>query len=201
MIATLARAQPAATPFRRARSAVRFDTRYLPRSRTDVAMADPYLIKKYSSRRLYDVKNGEFLTLADVDRLIRRGERIRVTGAKGKDETRSVLLQLLAEREAGGEPLLSEDVLHDMVRLYGNVMHGAFGQYMEDGLAILRRQQEAWKDQLPDAFKQATHGVMQTLLEQQSKWWQATQDAWLGGTTPSDRTPKEPAGATRKKRS
>lgn len=159
-------------------------------------MAEPYLIKKYSSRRLYDVAQGGFLTTGDVDRLIRQGERIKVIDAKGNDVTRGVLLQILTEREEGGEPLLSVDVLHDMVRLYGNAMHGPFGQFMEEGLAVMRQQQAAWQDALPNVLREGTRGVLGKLLDQQMEWWKVGQRAWFGGDVddvkPSPKSPTKP---------
>lgn len=143
------------------------------------SMAEPYLIKKYSSRRLYDVAAGGFLTLADIDRLVRQGRRIQVLDAQGKDATRGVLLQILTEREEGGEPLLSVDLLHDMVRMYGHAMQGPFGRFLEDGMTVMRKQREAWQNALPETLQQGTTGIVTRLLEQQADWWKATQEVWF----------------------
>ncbi|MGQ0619749.1 MAG: polyhydroxyalkanoate synthesis repressor PhaR [Panacagrimonas sp.] len=160
-------------------------------------MAEPYLIKKYSSRRLYDVAAGSFLTLGDIDRLIRQGRRIKAIDAKGKDITRSVLLQILTEREEGGEPLLSTDILHEMVRLYGNAMQGPFGRFLEDGMAVMRKQQEVWHNTVPDAFRQGTVGIVSKLMEQQGAWWNAAQKAWFGK---AEEESEKPAAETPPKR-
>jgi polyhydroxyalkanoate synthesis repressor PhaR len=165
------------------------------------AVAEPYLIKKYSSRRLYDVAAGGFLTIGDVDRLIRQGRRIKVVDAKGKDATRGVLLQILTEREEGGEPLLSVDLLHEMVRLYGNAMQGPFGRFLEEGMAVLRTQREAWQEAMPDAFRQGTSGIFGRLMQQQASWWKAAQDAWLGsGDEQEPPTPPTAKPPPRKRR-
>lgn len=159
-------------------------------------MAEPYLIKKYSSRRLYDVAAGRFLTLDDVDDIIRQGRQIKVIDAKGKDATRGVLLQIVTEREAGREPLLSDDVLQEMVRLYGNAMHGPFGRVLEEAIASLREQRLAWQSALPDAFHQATRGVLGNLVGQQARWWKDAQAQWLGT---SKMAPKSSRPASRRK--
>lgn len=140
----------------------------------------PYLIKKYSSRRLYDVAEGSFVTVQDVDRLIRRGNTIKVVDAKGKDATRAILLQILTEREEGGEPLLSNEVLHEMVRMYGNVMHGPFGEYLEEGIAAMRKQRQLWQNSMPAAFKKEAQGAFDTLLQLQSSWVNTAREVWLG---------------------
>lgn len=153
---------------------------------------EPYLIKKYSSRRLYDVAAGSFVTLDDVDKLIRKGRRIKAVDAKGKDITRGLLLQILTEREEGGEPLLSVDILHEMVRLYGHAMQGPFGRFLEDGMAVMRKQREAWQSALPDALKQGTSGLVGKLLDQQATWWNAAQQAWTGTQGETPPTPNRP---------
>lgn len=146
-----------------------------------MSMADPYLIKKYSSRRLYDVEAGRFVTFGDVDQLIRHGRTIKVIDAKGRDATRGVLLQILTEREEGREPMLSVEILHEMVRLYGDVMQGPFMRFLDQGFVMMRKQREAWLSTLPEAFRQGTSSNLSELLDQQAKWWQTAQSTWLGG--------------------
>lgn len=148
-------------------------------------MPELYLVKKYSSRRLYDVQAGSFITLEDLDRLIRQGKTIKVQNAKGEDETRGILLQILLEREAGGEPLLSADVLHEIVRIYGHAMQSPFGRYLEDGLAVMRKQREAFQSSLPETLRQATQGVVETLVSQSMDWMRTTQAIWMGEDTKS----------------
>lgn len=171
---------------------------------TESSMAEPYLIKKYSSRRLYDVAARCFVTTSDVDRLIRQGQRILVLDANGKDATRGVLLQILTEREEGGEPLLSVEILHDMVRLYGNVMHGPFGAFIEEGMAGLRKHQETWQNNFTDAFKRDTQGAFSKMLQLQTSWLKAGQDVWFGRSAkepaepaPQAKTPSKPASRRR----
>lgn len=157
--------------------------------------SEPFLVKRYSSRRLYDVTGGRFVTLAELDRLIRSGRTIRVVDSKGHDITRSVLLQILMEREEGGEPLLSAEVLHELVRLYGNVMQGPFGRYLQDGLALLRKQREAWQEALPETFRGATASAMQHFLDQQMNLWKQSQDSFLAAFSVGSPTQKKKSGS------
>ncbi|HEU0196431.1 MAG TPA: polyhydroxyalkanoate synthesis repressor PhaR [Nevskiaceae bacterium] len=143
-----------------------------------ISMADePYLIKKYSSRRLYDVAASRFVTLSELSDIIRRGHDVRVIDGKKHDVTRSVLLQILTDHEERGEPLLSVEMLHEIVRLYGNVMQGPFGHYLEDGLGLLRKQRKALKESLPRAFRDAALTTMDRLVEQQATLLQQSQEA------------------------
>ncbi len=153
-------------------------------------MNEPYLIKKYSSRRLYDVAAGRFVTLGEVDRLVRDGHHIKVVDADGGDITQSVLLQILAEHEAtGGQPLLSVELLHQIVRLYGNAMQGMFTRYLEDGMALLRKQQETWQN-LPGVMQAGTGDVLKQMMDQQMSMWLDAQKAFF-----SPSAPRAPQGA------
>ena len=140
----------------------------------------PYLIKKYSSRRLYDVAAGGFITLADLYALIRSGQRIKAVDAKGRDITRSVLLQILADQEESGQPLLSVDVLHEMVRMYGSVMQSLFMRFLDAGVIDLLRQQKALHGGIQAAMKRGTTAAMTQMIENQAALWKSSQNLVTG---------------------
>lgn len=76
------------------------------------------LIKKYPNRRLYDTRASSFVTLADIESLVFRGEDFLIADAKsGEDLTRSVLLQIVLEEE-GEQPMLSSELLARMIRMH-----------------------------------------------------------------------------------
>src|ERR1700730_2114422 len=71
-------------------------------------MSEPRVIKKYPNRRLYDTVESRYITLADVRRLVvERIEFVVVDKKNNADITRSILLQVIAEQEHDGEPLMS----------------------------------------------------------------------------------------------
>ena len=95
----------------------------------------PRLIKKYPNRRLYDTQTSAYITLADVKQLVLDSETFKVQDAKtNEDLTRSILLQILLDEEAGGTPLFSSEMLAHMIRVYGHAMQGMMGAYMEKTL-------------------------------------------------------------------
>jgi polyhydroxyalkanoate synthesis repressor PhaR len=62
-----------------------------------------HLIKKYPNRRLYDTQTSSYITLADVKQFVLENDDFAVVDAKtGEDLTRSILLQIILEEEAGG---------------------------------------------------------------------------------------------------
>ena len=90
------------------------------------------VLKKYPNRRLYDTETSAYITLVDVKGLVMEGARFVVQDAKtGADLTRSILLQIILEEEAGGMPMLSTAMLEQLIRFYGNAMQGMMGSYLE----------------------------------------------------------------------
>jgi polyhydroxyalkanoate synthesis repressor PhaR len=90
------------------------------------------VIKKYPHRRLYDTDTSTYITLAEVRQLVMAHQKVLVRDAKtGEDLTRSILLQIILEEEAGGAPLFTESVLANIIRFYGHAMQGFMGAYLE----------------------------------------------------------------------
>ena len=51
-----------------------------------------------------------------------------------EDLTRSILLQIILEEEAGGAPMFTAPVLANIIRFYGNAMQGFMGGYLEKNI-------------------------------------------------------------------
>jgi len=90
------------------------------------------IIKKYPNRRLYDTETSAYITLAEVRRLVMGSTHFVVRDAKtNEDLTRSILLQIILEEEAGGAPMFTEAVLSNIIRFYGDAMQSFMGAYLE----------------------------------------------------------------------
>ena len=91
-----------------------------------------HLIKKYPNRRLYDTQTSSYITLVDVKQFVLDNDDFAVVDAKtSEDLTRSILLQIILEEEAGGTPMFSSVVLAQIIRYYGHAMQGMMGNYLE----------------------------------------------------------------------
>lgn len=105
---------------------------------TDTPAAAPAgvrAIKKYPNRRLYDTQTSSYITLVDVKDMVLACENFVVLDAKsGEDLTRSILLQIILEEEAGGVPMFSSQALAQIIRFYGNTMQGLMGNYLEKNI-------------------------------------------------------------------
>lgn len=108
----------------------------------------PRLIKKYPNRRLYDTRTSSYITLTDVKELVLNHDEFQVVDAKsGDDLTRSILLQIILEEEAGGAPMFTSDLLAHMIRFYGNAMQGMMGKYLESNIKAFTDMQAKLQDQ------------------------------------------------------
>ena len=95
------------------------------------------LIKKYPNRRLYDTQTSSYITLADVKQLVLANEDFMVVDAKtDEDLTRSILLQIILEEEANGQPMFSSAALSQIIRYYGHAMQGMMGNYLEKNIQV-----------------------------------------------------------------
>lgn len=106
------------------------------------------VIKKYPNRRLYDTQTSSYITLAEIKQLVMESAPFVVRDAKsGEDLTRSILLQIILEEEAGGTPMFSTSVLSNIIRFYGHAMQGFMGGYLEKNIQTLQDMQTRMAEQ------------------------------------------------------
>lgn len=130
------------------------------------------VIKKYPNRRLYDTDTSTYITLADVKALVMTSAPFVVRDAKsGEDLTRSILLQIILEEEAGGAPMFTEPVLANIIRFYGNALQGFMGSYLEKNVQSFMDLQLKMSEQSrglsPERWAQFIHAqspVMQGMM-------------------------------------
>lgn len=125
----------------------------------------PRLIKKYPNRRLYDTKTSAYITLTDVKDLVLAFENFKVVDAKsGEDLTRSILLQIILEEEAGGMPLFTTELLAQMIRFYGHAMQGMLGKYLENNIKAFVDVQARMQEQSRTLYGAENNSQMQNDL-------------------------------------
>lgn len=143
-------------------------------------MTTERVIKKYANRRLYDATASRHITLEDIRKLIIDGEQIKVVDDKsGEDITRSVLLQIVAEQEHFGKPILSAQLLHSIVRFYGTAMEEFTGQYLEKSVATLIEQQEAMRQQIWKFMSNTPVAGMMEVARQNLDAWAKMQEQMI----------------------
>ena len=130
-------------------------------------MSSERLIKKYANRRLYDAALSRHVTLADIRQYIVSGERVRVVEDKsGTDITRLILLQVLAEQEQFGKPILSVALLESMIRFYGNDLQELAAAFLEASLDAFAQGRTGQPSALKALFPAAPLGAFGELARQ-----------------------------------
>jgi polyhydroxyalkanoate synthesis repressor PhaR len=142
------------------------------------------VIKKYPNRRLYDTETSSYITLAEVKRLVMDSEPFTVRDAKSNEDlTRSILLQIILEEEAGGRPMFSEAALANLIRIYGHAAQAFMGTYLEKNvqafMEIQNKLAEQSKTLTPEMWAQFVsmqNPMMQGYVEQSKKIFETLQE-------------------------
>src|SRR5215470_4416361 len=102
-----------------------------------------YVIKRYSNRKLYDTQESRYVTLEEIEELIRSGKEISVVdAASGEDLTSVTLTQIILENERNHRGTLPTAFLHQLIK------HG-----------------EAWQDFLQRSMRSSLEGVVTSQRE------------------------------------
>jgi polyhydroxyalkanoate synthesis repressor PhaR len=134
-----------------------------------IAMA--YVIKRYSNRKLYDTQESRYVTLEELEEMIRAGKEIRVVDATtGEDLTSVTLAQIILENERAHRAALPTAFLHQLIK------HG-----------------ETWQDFVQGSLRASLEGIIssQRDADRVFKEW-ASRAGWI--------PPKEPEPEARKGR-
>ena len=147
-------------------------------------MDSPRLLKKYPNRRLYDTRISSYITLEDVRQLVLEGEEFEVRDARtDQDITRIVLLQIIAEREEEGQPMLTANALQLMIRFYGDPLHGFMSRYIERSLQLFLEQQHSLRKQLGGLISNSPFALLNQIAERNLELWKSFQQGVLKGGT------------------
>jgi|SRR5690606_10769574 polyhydroxyalkanoate synthesis repressor PhaR len=157
------------------------------------------VIKKYPNRRLYDTEISSYITIEDVRQLIVDGEDFEVRDAKsGDDLTRQVLLQIISEQEQDGQPILSTELLSQIIRFYGDSLQGFMGPYLERSMKTFLDQQQQFRQQMGSMLGQTPWSMMSQLTERNMAMWEEFQRNLGSPAKPADK-PRDPAAGSKRK--
>ena len=129
--------------------------------------------KKYPNRRLYDMEESRYVTVEDLRKILLQGESISVVDSKsGADLTRTGLLQIISEQEGEGhEPILTNRVLEQLVRFYGDTMQGVVSRYIEQSIMTFLEHQERYRKRMGKFSGTEPMNLMRQALEQNMEFW------------------------------
>lgn len=90
------------------------------------------LIKKYPNRRLYNTESSSYITIDDVSKLIKEGNRVEVIDVtSNEDVTALVLTQIIMNKAKNNQELLPVSLLHLVIQFGENLLHEFFEKYLE----------------------------------------------------------------------
>jgi polyhydroxyalkanoate synthesis repressor PhaR len=122
-----------------------------------------YVIKRYSNRKLYDTQESRYVTLEEIEEMIRDGREISVVdAASGEDLTSVTLTQIILEHERNHRGTLPTSFLHQLIK------HG-----------------EAWQDFVQRSMRSSLEGIEtnQREMERVFREWTA-RSGWGPAPTP-----------------
>ncbi|HEU0196500.1 MAG TPA: polyhydroxyalkanoate synthesis repressor PhaR [Nevskiaceae bacterium] len=143
---------------------------------------DIRIIKKYPNRRLYDTHVSRYITLEEVRQLVLDHVAFRVEDKRtSEDITRSILLQVISEREADGQPIFSCELLSHVIRLYGDPMQSSLSRYLELSMQLYLQRQQAFADKLSELMGQAQQPIqnLKELADRQVPIWRTVRKEFL----------------------
>ena len=152
-------------------------------------MTQPRIIKKYPNRRLYDTDDSRYITLADIRRLVRdKVEFVVIDKRTQADITRGILLQVIAESEQKGGPVLSRDFLAHLIQAHGSDLQEILSSYLEQSMKLFASQQQQIRERMRAVAGQNAAAL--SMAQQNYARWQSVQDEVfraLSGTRGRDR--------------
>lgn len=136
--------------------------------------AEPLLIKRYASRRLYNTETSDYVTLEDIAGFIRQGREIKIVDLKSGDElTRQYLLQIVADHESRGESVLPVSVLTDLVRSYTTQAQSVVPDFLAASFEMLKQGQSSMMDNMAVINPMASMPGFDAMREQQQAFFKA----------------------------
>lgn len=163
------------------------------------------IIKKYANRRLYDATVSRHVTLEDIRNLIVQGEKIRVIEDKSSEDiTRLILLQVIAEQEHFGRPMLSTPLLESIIRLYGDALQDLMARFLETSVDSFVRQKDVLRARITRLMSEtpaATVASMADIAKRNAELWECVQESLfsaLRGQAETDDAARKGNGADAK---
>ena len=128
-------------------------------------------IKKYANRRLYNMETSSYVTLDDLQELVKRNVNFVVRDAKTEEDlTRQILLQIILEQESGGTNILPVEMLRSLIRYYDTEMHQSLSEYLGNSMSLFTQNKEEMLEQFNGL------GDWAKFQQQQTEWFNKTME-------------------------
>lgn len=162
---------------------------------------EPIVIKKYANRRLYNTETSSYVTLDHLAEMIKGGDEFVVQDAKtGEDLTRTVLTQIIVEKETNEKNMLPLSFLRQLISLYGDGLQAMVPTYLQSAMEVLTRNQEQIRKACGDVGVQNNFmPIFEEIARQNMALFEESMRVFTsrttGKTTPSTSKPAASRGA------
>ena len=139
--------------------------------------ASPLQIKRYPNRRYYARHLSKYVSLQEIEEMIQGGETVEIRDSQTQEDlTRSVLTQIIVERQPDKMALFPTDMLHFILRS-NDAMTGFLRDYFRNSLTYLGYLQQ--------------HSPASSTLTEPTHWMKF----WLDGLAPRPATEADASAA------
>ena len=105
--------------------------------------SETIIINKYSSRRLYNTKSSEYVTLDDLCRLINEGKNFKIIDKDSKkDITNQYLLQIISDLENKEGNVFPQAMLKEIILSYNNTAQKFMPEILSKTFEVFHQQQQ-----------------------------------------------------------
>ena len=109
------------------------------------ASEDTIIINKYSSRRLYNTKSSDYVTLEDLYNLINSGKSFKIIDKDtGNEITNQYLLQIISDLENKEGSVFPQDVLKQIILSYNNTAQKFMPDILSRTFEVFHQQQKSF---------------------------------------------------------
>jgi len=143
------------------------------------------IITKYPNRRLYDRTDSHYIPFAVLKELIQEGVAFKVIDEKtDEDVTRNVLTQIISEESIENNQFLSEELLRQVIRFYGNSMGSVMGVFLENAMNnFLAIQSQVSKNSQIGNFDSNFKELIEESLKKNQEYLKEMQNVFFSGIT------------------
>ena len=95
------------------------------------------------------------------------------------DITRSILIQIITEQEAGKEALFSTEMLTEIIRNYDEAVHDVFQSYLDQSMQAFTEQQQFLQERMEELVGAKAVKTMSDMAERNAELWLDMQKGFL----------------------
>ncbi len=122
---------------------------------------EPIVVKKYANRRLYNTHSSSYVTLDHLAEMVKEGADFIVLDVKtGDDITRTVLAQIIFEKESTDANMLPAKFLRQLISFYGDGLQTMVPDYLQSAMEAFSKNQDEFRKLLINARKSPLTGTM-----------------------------------------